>query len=375
MRIELFDYELPEELIAQQPAARRDASRLLVVDRGAADPMERSFADLAELLRAGDLLVLNDAFVDAVRLHTRRDSGGAVEVLLLRRSTSPQREDSTAAGEGSDAIHDAPADSRKGGELWQALVRPGRRARAGERLALDDDGPYLVVRGETPEGRRVIELPAGIAAAELFDRWGQMPLPPYIARSDHDARAPLDRERYQTVYARAHGAVAAPTAGLHFSEELLARLDDAGIARTTLTLAVGPGTFQPVRVNEVTEHRMEAESYALPQTCVDAIVATRAGGGRVIGVGTTVVRTLEHAARANGRIEDAAGQGAADIFIYPGFEFGVVDAMLTNFHLPRSTPILMASAMAGRERLLRAYELAVRERFRFYSYGDAMLIL
>jgi len=354
VRIDLFDYDLPEQLIAQEPAARRDASRLLVVDRTVdGDPVEHRFAELPSLLRSGDLLVVNEAHVEPVRLHTRRTSGGAVEVLLVREVE--------------------PAGDC--GAVWEALVRPGRRVRPGDKLLLGDDAPELEVREETPGGRRLIALPAGMSTHELLDSWGEMPLPPYIERDARDARAPLDRERYQTVYARRPGAVAAPTAGLHFTEEVFAALAEHGIERATLNLSVGPGTFQPVRVDEVTEHRMEAEAYELPQACVDALLVARARGGRVVGVGTTVVRTLEHAARIHDGIEHAAGQGSADIFIYPGFEFRVVDAMLTNFHLPRSTPILMAAALAGRERLLRAYGFAVRERFRFYSYGDAMLIL
>jgi S-adenosylmethionine:tRNA ribosyltransferase-isomerase len=217
-------------------------------------------------------------------------------------------------------------------------------------------------------------LPVDRRPDEVLDRWGEMPLPPYIRRQPDDERATIDRDRYQTVYARRHGAVAAPTAGLHFTPELLRRIECAGVEIATLTLRVGPGTFQPLRVDQVAEHRMEAESFVLPEQCVAAIVAAKERQGRVVGVGTTVVRTLEHAARCSGGIENGAGAGDADIFIYPGFEFRVIDAMLTNFHLPRSTPILMAAALAGRERLLQAYELAVRERFRFYSYGDAMLI-
>jgi S-adenosylmethionine:tRNA ribosyltransferase-isomerase len=354
VRIDLFDYDLPDELIAQEPAARRDASRLLAVDRGSdGDPVEHRFAELPSLLRTGDLLVVNDAHVEPARLHTRRPSGGAVEVLLVREVE--------------------PA--RHGGAVWEALVRPGRRVRPGDKLLLGEGDVALEVRADAPDGRRLIALPAGVSAHQLLDTWGKMPLPPYIERTAHDARAALDRERYQTVYARRPGAVAAPTAGLHFTDEVLAALVEHGIERATLNLSVGPGTFQPVRVDEVTEHRMEAEAYELPQACVDAILAARTRGGRVVGVGTTVVRTLEHAARLYDGIDQAAGRGSADIFIYPGFEFRVIDAMLTNFHLPRSTPILMAAALAGRERLLRAYRYAVRERFRFYSYGDAMLIL
>lgn len=359
MRIELFDYELPGSLIAQEPAARRDQSRLLVLDRGAAgDPVERRFSDLPKLLCAGDLLVVNDAMVDAVRLPARRASGGVVELLLLRE------------------VADEVAGNRdRRGPVWEALVRPGRRVRPGDRLSLGDGDLEIVVRADLDGGRRLIELPAGVSPRRLFDAWGQMPLPPYIKRRPGDVRAQLDRRRYQTVYAKAHGAVAAPTAGLHFTRGLLERINAAGVEVATLTLRVGAGTFQPVRVEEVTEHRMESEPYVLPRQCVAAIVATHRRGGRVVGVGTTVVRTLEHVARRHNGIDEAAGEGDADIFIYPGFEFQVIDAMLTNFHLPRSTPILMAAAVAGRERLLSAYQFAVRERFRFYSYGDAMLIL
>ena len=389
--IELFDYELPEALIAQEPAARRDASRLLVVDRSVSDatPTERRFRDLPALLRPGDLLVVNDARVDPARLTARRASGGTVEILLLR-----------------------PA-----GGAWEALVRPGRRIRPGERLFLtkgqssaragevgsgmrrspagvarparakstgvggrdhDADRPeeaVLEVVGDAPGGRKLIALPAGVPAPAFLDRWGGMPLPPYIHRRQGDGRAALDRERYQTVYAAAGGAVAAPTAGLHFSDELLAELRRGGVGIASLTLRVGPGTFQPLRVEEVEAHSMEAEEYVLPVACVEAIVATRRAGGRIVGVGTTVVRTLEHAARAAGDIGSAAGAGSADTFIYPGFEFRVIDAMLTNFHLPRSTPLLMVAALLGRERLLRAYEHAVQRGVRFYSYGDAMVIL
>jgi S-adenosylmethionine:tRNA ribosyltransferase-isomerase len=374
VRIELFDYELPGALIAQEPAARRDESRLLVLDRSAAgDPVEQRFSDLPELLSAGDLLVVNDAMVDPVRLQARRATGGVVELLLLREVT-----DDAAAAQGPTATDGPEGGAGCGdrqGPVWEALVRPGRRVRPGDRLSLGGGEVHIVVRADLEDGRRLIELPADVSARRLFDAWGQMPLPPYIERRPGDPRAELDRHRYQTVYANAHGAVAAPTAGLHFTRGLLERIGAAGVEVATLTLRVGPGTFQPVRVDEVTEHRMEAEPYVLPPDCVAAIVAARRRGGRVVGVGTTVVRTLEHAARRHNGIDKAAGEGDADVFIYPGFEFQVIDAMLTNFHLPRSTPILMAAAVAGRERLLSAYRFAVRERFRFYSYGDAMLIL
>ncbi len=373
MRIELFDYDLPADLIAQEPAARRDESRLLALARGVdGPPTEHRFAQIPQLLRTGDVLVVNDAKVDPLRLHARRVTGGVVEILLLHEA-------------------EAPAGAR--GSVWEAMVGGGRRLRDGEVLHLGADSrkvggsvaaevaaediggrAEIIVRESLPGGRRLMELPAARRAAEVLDRWGEMPLPPYIRRQPRDKRATIDRDRYQTVYARQRGAVAAPTAGLHFTRQLLRQIERAGIEIATLTLRVGPGTFQPLRVEQITEHRMEAEPYVLPEECVAAIVGAKERQGRVVGVGTTVVRTLEHAARANRGIENAAGAGDADVFIYPGFEFGVIDAMLTNFHLPRSTPILMAAAFAGRERLLQAYEFAVRERFRFYSYGDAMLI-
>ena len=356
MRTELFDYELPPELIAQEPVARRDASRMMVVDRGSEEPpLERRFSDLPGLLSPGDLIVLNDAKVHPARLWARRATGGIVELLVLR----PLLDVADAGPE--------PA--------WEALVRPGNRVREGELLSLIG-GVHVEIRifGETGSGRRRVTFPGCADVVRLLDEWGNMPLPPYIRRDHEDLRGDLDRERYQTVYATSPGAVAAPTAGLHFTAELLDSLRGAGIETATLTLSVGPGTFQPVRVDEVAEHSMEPEEYELPAACVDAIGAAKQRGGRVVGVGTTVVRTLEHAARVHGDIGRAVGQGSADLFIFPGFEFRVVDAMLTNFHLPRSTPILMASAFAGRERLLGAYDLAVREGFRFYSYGDAMLI-
>ncbi len=373
MRIELFDYDLPADLIAQEPAARRDESRLLTLARGAAGPpTEHRFAEIPQLLREGDVLVVNDARVDPLRLHPRRATGGVVEILLLHEA-------------------EAPVGAR--GSVWEAMVRGGKRLRDGEILHLgahmrtvgggitaagssedSDSRTEIIVRASLPGGRRLVELPVDRGVDEVLDRWGEMPLPPYIRRQPDDERAAIDRDRYQTVYARRHGAVAAPTAGLHFTRELLRRIECAGVEIATLTLRVGPGTFQPLRVDQVAEHRMEAESFVLPEQCVAAIVAAKERQCRVVAVGTTVVRTLEHAARCSGGIENGAGAGDADIFIYPGFEFRVIDAMLTNFHLPRSTPILMAAAFAGRERLLQAYEIAVRERFRFYSYGDAMLI-
>ena len=359
MNIDQFDYLLPPELIAQEPVAQRDRSRLLVVSRNGEPALQDVlFSDLVEFLNPQDLLVMNDARVIPARLWAHRATGGLVEILLLRpMATAP---------------------------VWEALLRPSSRIKRGEVLRLLEDVPGVEAGAmrktdltlvDDPGGeRRMVAFAADFDVIELLKARGEMPLPPYIRRARGDARAALDRSRYQTVYATADGSVAAPTAGLHFTEEFLARLRAAGVETTTLTLNVGPGTFQPVRVEEVADHTMEAEDYVLPPACVSAIEAARGAGGRVIGVGTTVVRTLEHAAREHGDIIDAAGQGSADVFIYPGFEFRVVDAMLTNFHLPRSTPILMVTALAGRERLPEAYEYALANGFRFYSYGDAMLI-
>ncbi len=360
MNIDQFDYLLPPELIAQAPAAQRDGSRLLVVSRDGEPALHDAvFSDLVDFLNPQDLLVMNDARVIPARLWAHRATGGLVEILLLRpTATTP---------------------------VWEALVRPSSRIKKGEVLRLLEDVPGVEAGAtektdltllDDPGGeRRLLAFAADCDVIELLEARGEMPLPPYIQRARGDERAALDRRRYQTVYATAEGSVAAPTAGLHFTAPLLTALRAAGVETTTLTLNVGPGTFQPVRVEEVTDHTMEAESYVLPPACVSAIEAAHRAGGRVIGVGTTVVRALEHAAREHGGIAGAAGQGSADVFIYPGFEFRVVDVMLTNFHLPRSTPILMVAALAGRERLLKAYEYAVAGGFRFYSYGDAMLVL
>ena len=352
MRIDEFDYELPAELIAQRPARRRDASRLLVLGPGGA-MQHRVFAELPELLRAGDLLVLNDARVLPARVWARRVTGGRVELLFLQ-----------------------PVGPRR----WRVLVRPARRVHAGEEL-VTDAGSRLRVATGGGRGERLIEVAAGVEPLDLLEREGRMPLPPYIRRPPPPAADPparpegleaLDRQRYQTVYAAVPGAVAAPTAGLHFTTTLLERLRDAGVQTASLTLHVGPGTFRRPTAETVEEHRMEPERYTLPPACAEAVNRARAERRRVIAVGTTVVRSLEYAARAG---QVAAGEGEADLFIYPGYRFRAIDAMITNFHLPRSTPLLLVAALAGRARLLAAYREAVRRRYRFYSYGDAMLVL
>jgi S-adenosylmethionine:tRNA ribosyltransferase-isomerase len=344
-----FDYELPPGRIAQRPLSRRDDSRLLVMDRASGASAHRRFEDLPELLDPGDLLVLNDTRVLAARLHGAKPSGGRVEALLLERVG------------GADS---APE--------WRCLLRasrtpgPGGRVEFGRELSAE-----VLARGQEHWTLR-FESPDGNPAAAI-ERVGRLPLPPYIEReAGGDSLDEEDRERYQTVYAKRPGAVAAPTAGLHFSPRLLRRLADRGVQTTLVTLHVGPGTFQPVRVEVVEEHRMHDESYALPESAADAIARTRREGGRVVAVGTTVVRTLEHRARADGTVEPGAGR--CGLFIYPGFEFRVVDALITNFHLPRSTLLMLVSAFAGREAVLDAYAEAIREGYRFYSYGDAMMV-
>lgn len=345
MRVEALDYELPQELIAQRPAGERDASRMLVL-RGNEPPLHRHFHELPELLRPGDLLVLNDTRVLPARLRARRETGGEVELLL---------------------VEPVPGS----GDRWRALARPARRVRPGERLRVGGEVEVEVIEA-LADGSRVVAFGAGIPVIDVLERHGRMPLPPYIDPEDDERRAALDSERYQTVYAAVPGAVAAPTAGLHFTPALLERLADAGIQLASLTLHVGPGTFRPVSTDEVDDHAMDAERYVVPGATADAVIAARREGRRVIAVGTTAVRALEHAFAAGppfARRDDAA------LFIKPGYRFRAVDGMITNFHLPRSTPILLVAALVGLDRLLGAYREAVRERYRFYSYGDAMLVL
>jgi S-adenosylmethionine:tRNA ribosyltransferase-isomerase len=354
MRLADFDYELPAERIAQEPCAERDRARLLVHDRRTGATQHAYIADLGTFLRRGDLLVVNDTQVLRARLFARRASGGRIELLLLEPS---------------------PGDALQ----WRAMLRPARRLAEGERLTLE--GAPLAVelsaREHAPTGEPAMEWrvsfvePGGarVDAREVMERAGHVPLPPYVERAD-DAR---DVERYQTVYARVPGAVAAPTAGLHFTPELLARLSAQGIARAALTLHVGPGTFQPVKTEVVEEHRMHAERYELPSETAAAVRAARAAGGRVVAVGTTVVRVLESCAGERGEL--ACGSGATELFLLPGAEFRAVDALLTNFHLPRSTLLMLVCAFAGRERVLALYREALARGYRFYSYGDAMLLL
>ena len=350
MKVSDFDFELPPERIAQEPAARRDASRLMVLDRVARTIVHRTFADLPEYLRASDLLVANDTRVIPARVFGRKaraGTGGKVEFLLLEE---------TAPG------------------VWDALMRSRRRPKTGEQVILDGDLAVATVLAEGELGRVQVRLDSQLPWLELLDRIGQTPLPPYIQRkAASPAQQAADRERYQTVFAREPGAVAAPTAGLHFTPEVLARLAAQGVDRATVTLHVGIGTFRPVSVENVADHRMDFERWWIPDATARKVAAAKAAGGRVVAVGTTSVRTLESAAaRPEGF---GAGQGRTDLFIHPPYEFKVVDALVTNFHLPKSTLIMMISAFAGRDFVQEAYQAAIREGYRFYSYGDGMLIL
>jgi S-adenosylmethionine:tRNA ribosyltransferase-isomerase len=355
-----FDYYLPEELIAQEPLADRAASRMLRLGRETGRVEDRCFRDLPDLLRAGDLVVFNNTRVFPARLYGHRSGAraqplsaenpasrdflkGRVEVLLTKQLSQEPNE-------------------------WECLVRPGRKIGVGEKLFFGNEEliAEVVSRGSFGERRiRFDPVPDFFARVE---RIGHVPLPPYIAREDRSG----DRERYQTVYARERGSVAAPTAGLHFTPEILGKLAERGIETAEVTLHVGLGTFQPVRVEKVEEHRLHRERYKISDSAAGSINRALEDGRRVVAIGTTTVRTLEYATRETGRV--LAGSGEADLFIYPGFEFRVVGAMLTNFHLPQSTLLMLVCAFGGKEQVMAAYRHAVEEKYRFYSYGDCMLV-
>ncbi|HSG46246.1 MAG TPA: tRNA preQ1(34) S-adenosylmethionine ribosyltransferase-isomerase QueA, partial [Longimicrobiales bacterium] len=333
---------------ARYPAARRDESRLLVVDPSVLDDASQPFrhirfADVVTLVRPGDLLVVNESKVLPARLTGSKPTGARAEVLLLR-----------------------PTGDEPG--LWEALVRPGGKLKPGRRVLI---GPDLEVEmvDSAPGGGRVVRLHTSLPVEEAIDRYGQMPLPPYL---DREPEA-LDRERYQTVYARVPGSVAAPTAGLHFTQDLLDRLGVAGVERTAVTLHVGMGTFRPVEVEDPSHHELHHEWYEVPSAAAEAVRACRARGGRVWAVGTTAVRTLEAAADGSGSV--VPGTGSTDLFIRPPYRFRVVQGLITNFHLPRSTLLMLVAALAGYDRTMAAYREAVAEGYRFYSYGDAMAVL
>ncbi len=344
MELSHLAYHLPPELIAQEPVEPRDASRLLVLDRASRSWRDHRFSDLPALLRPGDCLVANETRVVPARLFGTAEAGGQPVELLLLKAATPTR--------------------------WEALVRPGRRCRPGARVALGGGAARATIVGVAPGGARLVEIDAPWPVRELLERHGLPPLPPYIDR--RASPKPEDRERYQTVYARVEGSVAAPTAGLHFTPELLERLGDRGVERHLLTLHVGPGTFRPIKAANVAAHAMEPEEVQIPEETARAVNRAKAERRRVIAVGTTTTRALEWAANADGRVR--AGDGAADLYIRPGHRFKAIDGLVTNFHLPRSTLLLLVAALCGIDLVLDAYRHAVAARYRFYSYGDAMLI-
>ena len=340
MKTSDFYYDLPQELIAQTPIPQRDASRLMTLDRFSGAVGHHHFHDLPEFLRPGDCLILNDSRVLPARLLGHRlPGGGACEVLLL-----------IDRGEGT----------------WECLVRPGRKMKPGTRLSFGDGELTAEVTEELPGGNRLVHFEYEGIFLEVLERLGKMPLPPYIREELQD------RERYQTVYSRVLGSAAAPTAGLHFTPELLEKIRAMGVGVGYVTLHVGLGTFRPVKEEEITDHEMHSEYCVISQETADLINRTKAAGGRCICVGTTSCRTLESWAAEDGTMTASAGW--TDIYIYPGYRFKVMDGLITNFHLPESTLIMLVSAFAGREHVLAAYEEAVRERYRFFSFGDAMFI-
>ncbi len=340
MDVKDFDYYLPEELIAQDPLEKRDESRLMVLDKFTGEVTHKHFYDIKEYLRPGDCLVINNTKVIPARLYgAKEDTGAKIEVLLL---------------------------INQGNNIWECLVKPGRKCRTGARIIF---GEGLLV-GEVVEvkedGNRLIRFEYDGIWEEVLDQLGQMPLPPYI---HHQLK---DKNRYQTVYAKYDGSAAAPTAGLHFTKELLQEIREMGVNIAEVTLHVGLGTFRPVKVDKIEDHNMHSEYYMVTQEAADLINHTKKNGGRVISVGTTSTRTLESAAKEDGTLE--ATSGWTQIFIYPGYKFKVIDGLITNFHLPQSTLVMLVSALAGRDHVLAAYEEAVKERYRFFSFGDAMFI-
>ena len=341
MNVKDFYFELPQELIAQDPLEDRAASRLLVLDKKTGDITHRGFRDVLEYLHPGDCLVINDTKVIPARLYgVKRDTGAKIEILLLKRREK---------------------------DVWETLVKPGKKAKPGTVLDFGDGILTGTVEETVDEGNRLIRFSYEGIFEEILDRLGQMPLPPYIT---HQLK---DKNRYQTVYAKHDGSAAAPTAGLHFTKELLKEIQDKGVEIAHVTLHVGLGTFRPVKVENVQDHHMHSEFYIVEESEAEKINRAKQAGNRVVCVGTTSCRTVESASTEEGLVK--AGTGWTDIFIYPGYRFKVLDALITNFHLPESTLVMLVSALAGREHILHAYEEAIKERYRFFSFGDAMLIL
>jgi S-adenosylmethionine:tRNA ribosyltransferase-isomerase len=343
-----FEYHLPKGMIARYPADRRDGSRLLALDRSSKALRHLHFRDLPTLFNPGDLLVVNESRVLPVRLLGRKPTGAPAEILLLRPRPAP------------------PGGEE--GKLWEALVRPGGKLKPGRRVEISPDLEVEIL-DSVPGGGRLVRLVTDMEGVEALNRFGHMPLPPYLEREDE----PVDRERYQTVYAVTPGSVAAPTAGLHFTEDLLDELALRGVGFARLALHVGVGTFRPVEVEDPAEHVMHSEAFSISPEAAEAVNGTRNRGGKVWAVGTTVVRTLESAVGEDGRVRP--GSGGTRLFIRPPFRFRVVDRLVTNFHLPRSTLLMLVAALAGFERTMEAYSEAIAKGYRFYSYGDAMAIL
>lgn len=336
-----FFFELPEELIAQDPLADRSASRLLVLHKDSGETEHRIFKDITQYLKPGDCLVLNNTKVIPARLIGKKeDTGAAVEVLLLKRREK---------------------------DVWETLVKPGKKCRPGTKLVFGEGVLKAEVLETVEEGNRLIRFSYEGIFEEVLDKLGEMPLPPYITHKL------TDKNRYQTVYAKYDGSAAAPTAGLHFTAELLQQIESMGVKTAYVTLHVGLGTFRPVKTDNILEHHMHSEYYEVSEEAAEKINLTKAEGGRIVCVGTTSCRTVESAAGEDGRV--SAGCGNTEIFIYPGYRFKVLDALITNFHLPESTLVMLVSALAGREKVLAAYAEAVRENYRFFSFGDAMLVI
>lgn len=335
-----FDFNLPEELIAQTPLEKRDESRLMVMDKETGEIQHKHFYDILEYLNEGDCLVLNNTRVLPARLFGEKvDSGGKMEFLLLKQVRL---------------------------NTWEVLVKPGKRAKIGSRFTFGDGSLEAEVIDIGEEGSRIVEFKYEGVFEAVLDRLGKMPLPPYITEELEE------KERYQTVYSKHQGSAAAPTAGLHFTEELLEKIKNKGVKIAFVTLHVGLGTFRPVKAENILEHKMHEEFYMIEDEVAETINAVKEKGGKVVAVGTTCCRTLESAATEDGKIK--AGSGWTDIFIYPGYQFKVLDRLITNFHLPQSTLIMLVSALAGQEHVMKAYDVAVEEKYRFFSFGDAMLI-
>lgn len=340
MDLKDFNYDLPEELIAQDPLEDRSSSRLMVLHKDTGRIEHKIFRDIIDYLNPGDCLVINDTKVIPARLMgIKEDTGAAIEVLLLKRNVD---------------------------DVWECLVKPGKKARTGARIIFSEGLLVGEIVDVIEDGNRMIKFHYEGIFEEILDKLGQMPLPPYITHKLQD------KNRYQTVYAKNEGSAAAPTAGLHFTKELLEKIKEKGVNVVSITLHVGLGTFRPVKVDKIEEHHMHTETFNISKEAADTINRTRAAGGRVIAVGTTSCRTLESAAADDGTIP--ARSGDTDIFIYPGYKFKAIDCLITNFHLPESTLIMLVSALAGRDNIMNAYETAVKERYRFFSFGDAMFI-